>query len=78
MAAGSIAIILVPGGRRFPCDCSFYGAGSSSFGRGEVPHEGLALWLIIWAAQTLLVLIAGSISLVSAPIYNQARTKNRF
>lgn len=74
MAAGSIAIILVPGGvGAFPVIVAAVLA---------LPHlggvsqgQGLALGWIIWAAQTLLVLLAGSISLVSAPIYNQARIK---
>lgn len=77
MAAGSIAIILVPGGvGAFPV---IVAAVLALPHLGGVPQgQGLALGWIIWAAQTLLVLIAGSISLVSAPIYNQARTKNRF
>lgn len=76
MAAGSIAIILVPGGvGAFPV---IVAAVLALPHLGGVPQgQGLALGWIIWAAQTLLVLIAGSISLVLAPIYNQGRTKNQ-
>jgi len=76
MAAGSIAIIFVPGGvGAFPV---IVAAVLALPHLGGVPQgQGLALGWIIWAAQTLLVLIAGSISLVLAPIYNQGRTKNQ-
>lgn len=76
MAAGSIAIILVPGGvGAFPV---IVAAVLALPHLGAVPQgQGLALGWIIWAAQTLLVLIAGSISLVMAPIYNQGRAKNQ-
>jgi hypothetical protein len=72
MAAGSIAIILVPGGvGAFPV---IVAAVLALPHLGGIPQgQGLALGWIIWAAQTLLVLIAGSLSLVLAPIYNQAR-----
>ncbi|MFZ9701146.1 MAG: lysylphosphatidylglycerol synthase transmembrane domain-containing protein [Flavobacteriales bacterium] len=75
MAAGSIAIILVPGGvGAFPV---IVAAVLALPHLGGIPQgQGLALGWIIWAAQTLLVLIAGSISLVVAPIYNQARKKS--
>jgi len=74
IAAGSIAIIFVPGGvGAFPV---IVAAVLALPHLGGVPQgQGLALGWIIWAAQTLMILIAGSISLVLAPIYNQARTK---
>lgn len=70
MAAGSIAIIVVPGGiGAFPV---IVAAVLALPHLGAVPEsKGLALGWIIWGAQTLVVLIAGALSIMLVPVFNR-------
>ena len=72
MAAGSIAIIVVPGGiGAFPV---IVAAVLGLPHLGSVPDgEGLALGWIIWGAQTSVVLVAGALSLALVPVFNRKK-----
>lgn len=72
MAAGSIAIIVVPGGiGAFPVIVAAV-LGLPHLG-GVPDGEGLALGWIIWGAQTSVVLIAGALSLALVPLFNRKK-----
>jgi glycosyltransferase 2 family protein len=73
MAAGSVAIILIPGGvGLFPIVVA---SSLSHAHMGAIPNgTGLALGWLMWGAQIAMILIVGSLSFILLPIINKKKT----